>query len=140
MAQKKKLLIQQEYDFFLFGISCSEKQYRLCWALNERLKASFMMAEPIMLKGKTDQDNARFPVFFFRDEENLTDLRLISNRQASKILVQEYRQADFLLLVQGGIPSAEKGNLLKKIKEVQFVQTAFEIDPKKIKSKDNFIF
>ena len=69
-----------------------------------------------------------------------TDYRVIVNKAANKILVPEFKQADYLLMVQGGIPSAEKNFILKKVREITFVQTAFPIDPKKIKSKETFIF
>lgn len=137
---RKKLLIENDYDFFLFGISCPEKSFRLCFALNGQLKASFAKSHDVELHEKNHTVTAKFPVFTFRDEEMFTDYRVIVNRSENKILVPEYKQADYLLMVQGGMPFSEKGAILKKIKEVTFVQTAFEIDPKKIKSKENFVF
>ena len=147
MAPKKKLLIQNDYNFFLFGISCGEKPYRLCWALNNQLKATFSkgkdMKVPAYGTGKHEKnqgEQSKFSVFVFRNEEMFTDYRVIVNKTENKFLVPEYKHADYLLMVQGGIPFAEKNSILKKVKEVTFVQTAFEIDPKKIKSKENFVF
>ncbi len=140
MAPKKKLLIQNDYDFFLFGISCGEKPYRLCWALNNQLKATFSKGKDMEVHEKNQAEQSRFPVFKFRNEEMFTDYRVIVNKTENKFLVPEYKHADYLLMVQGGMPFAEKNSILKKVKEVTFVQTAFEIDPKKIKSKENFVF
>jgi hypothetical protein len=144
---KKKLLIENDYEFFLFGISCSEKSFRLCFALNNQLKASFSKSHNMELWKSTPSGHeknqtlsASFPVFTYRDEEMFTDYRMIVNKFGSKFLIPEFKQADYLLMVQGGMPYSEKGSILKKIKEVTFVQTAFEIDPKKIKSKENFVF
>jgi len=144
---KKKLLIENDYDFFLFGISCSEKSYRLCFALNGKLSATFSKSKDMEIWGsaslgqdKNQKAQSRFPVFIFRDEEMFTDYRIIVNKSDSRFLIPEFKQADYLLMVQGGIPSSEKNNILRKIKEITFVQTAFEIDPKKIKSKENFVF
>lgn len=145
MAAKKKLLIQNDYDFFLFGISCPEKPYRLCWALNHQLKTAFAKDKDMeVVAGVMDRKEktpvqSRFPVFVFHNEEMFTDYRVIVNKSENRVLVPEYKQADYLLMVQGSTP-AEKNAILKKVKEVTFVQTAFEIDPKKIKSKENFIF
>lgn len=140
MAPKKKLLIQNDYDFFLFGISCGEKPYRLCWALNNQLKATFSKGKDMEVQEKNQTDQTKFPVFTFRNEEMFTDYRVILNKSENKFLVPEFKQADYLLMIQGGIPYSEKNSILKKVKEVAFVQTAFEIDPKKIKSKENFVF
>ncbi|MEK6615134.1 MAG: IPExxxVDY family protein [Bacteroidota bacterium] len=140
MATKKKLLIQNDYDFFLFGISCGEKPYRLCWALNNQLKTAFSKSKDMEVNGKNQSGQSKFPVFTFRNEEMFTDYRIIVNKFENKFLVPEFKQADYLLMVQGGMPFTEKKSILKKVKEVTFVQTAFEIDPKKIKSKENFVF
>jgi hypothetical protein len=139
-ASKKKLLVENDYEFFLFGISCSERSYRLCFALNGKLNASFSKSKDMEVKEKNQQVLSNFSVFTFRDEEMFTDYRIISNKTESKILIPEFKQADYLLMVQGGMPIAEKNNILRKVKEIAFVQTAFEIDPKKIKSKENFVF
>jgi hypothetical protein len=139
-TSKKKLLIENDYEFFLFGISCSERSYRLCFALNDKLKASFSKSQDMEVQEKNKEVHSRFPVFTFRDEEMFTDFRIIVNKAENRILIPEFKQADYLLMVQGGMPFSEKGNILKKIREVSFVQTAFEIDPKKIKSKENFVF
>ena len=140
MAPKKKLLIQNDYDFFLFGISCGEKPYRLCWALNNQLKATFSKSKDMEVQEKNQTEQSKYPVFVFRNEEMFTDYRVILNKSENKFLVPEYKHADYLLMVQGGMPFAEKNSILRKVKEVTFVQTAFEIDPKKIKSKENFVF
>ena len=137
---KKKLLIENDYDFFLFGISCPERSYRLCYALNGKLKATFSKSHDMELHEKNQKLQSKFPVFTFRDEEMFTDYRVIVNKADNKFLVPEFKQADYLLMVQGGMPFSEKSGILKKVKEVPFIQTAFEIDPKKIKSKENFVF
>jgi hypothetical protein len=139
-TSKKKLLVENDYEFFLFGISCSERSYRLCFALNSKLNATFSKSKDMEVKEKNQQELSNFPVFSFRNEEMFTDYRIIGNKTENKFLIPEFKQADYLLMVQGGMPYTEKGNILKKIKEVTFVQTAFEIDPKKIKSKENFVF
>lgn len=137
---KKKLQIGHDFDFFLFGISCPERPYRVCWALNQQLKTDLSKDKDVELMEKGSRVPTIFSVFTFRDEEMFTDYRVILNKAGSKLLVGEYRQADYLLMVQGGIPSSEKSNILRKVKEVPFIQTAFEIDPQKIKSKEHFIF
>lgn len=147
MASKKKLLVEDNYDFFLFGINCPEKSYRLCFALNSKLKASFAKSIDLEVWASIplgqDQDQRvqwKFPVFSFRNEDMFTDYHMIVNRIENKFLAPEFKQADYLLMVQGGIPNTEKGSILKKLKEIIFVQTAFELDPKKMKSKENLFF
>ena len=146
-TSKKKLLIENDYEFFLFGISCPEKSYRLCFALNNKLNVTFSKSKDMEVPAygtgrqeKNQEAHSKFSVFTFRDEEMFTDYRIIVNKADNRVLIPEFKQADYLLMVQGGMPFAEKNNILKKVKEVTFVQTAFDIDPKKIKSKENFVF
>ena len=140
MPPKKKLLIQNDYDFLLLGISCGEKPFRLCWALNNQLKATFAKEKDMEVQEKNQTNQSKFPVFAYHNDEMFTDYRIILNKSENKFLVPEFKQADYLLMVQGSLPSVEKNSILKKVKDVTFVQTAFEIDPKKIKSKENFVF
>lgn len=144
---KKKLLIPDNYDFLLLGISCPEKPYRLCWALNGQLKIAFQKSTDREVQDKNQQAQSIFSVFSFRDEEMYTDYRIIVNKTEStgnvssaRFLIPEYKQADYLFIVQGELPYAEKNTILKKVKDIQFVQTAFEIDPGKLKSKENLLF
>ena len=139
-TSKRKLLVENDYDFFLFGISCPEKSYRLCFALNNTLNASFSKSKDMEVSERNQEQQSKFPVFTFRNEEMFTDYRVIVNKSDNKFLIPEFRQADYLLMVQGGMPVSEKNTILKKVRDVAFVQTAFEIDPKKIKSKENFVF
>jgi len=140
MKAKLKLQIDYDYDFFLFGITCAERPYRLCWALNNQLNASFSKETDKEVKEKNNQEAAKHEVFSFRDEGICTDYRLIGNKSESKLFTPEYRHADYLLMVQGEIPYEKKYSILKKIKDIPFVQTAFEINPKTLKAKENFLF
>ena len=51
-------------------------------------------------------------------KNGLADFRIIVNKAESKFLVPEYKQADYLLMVEGSLPAAEKNSILKKVKEV----------------------
>lgn len=139
MPAKRKLSVKNDYAFFLFGISCPEKIYRLCWALNIQFRAKFTKEKDVEIYEKNSL-MGRFPVFWYHNEEMFTDYRIIINKTGNKFLVPEFRQADYLLFVQGCVPSVEKISVLKKLKEITFVQAVFEINPEKIKSRDNFLF
>lgn len=137
---KQKLSIKNDYNFLLFGISCSEKPPRLCYALNHKLKAVFSKSKDIEVAEENQSNLLKFPVFSFCNEEMFTDYRIIVNRNKNRFLVSDYKQADYLLMVQGELPHSEKSFILRKIKEIGFVQTVFEMDVKKIRGKENLLF
>ena len=140
MAATKKLHIKHDYNFIVLGISCHEKPYRLCWALNNQLQSAFSKDNDIELVEKGRREKTLFPVFSFHDESKITSYKVIANKTNNKLLVTEYKQADYLLIIQGEAAYIEKNSVIKKINEVGFIQTAFEIPVEKIKSKDLFIF
>jgi hypothetical protein len=56
------------------------------------------------------------------------------------MLIPEQKQADHFLMIKGIIHNDRKIGLLKLIKATTNVLTAFELDPNKLKSKDNLLF
>lgn len=140
MKTKIKLKIDYDYDFFLFGITCGERPYRVCWALNQQLNASFSKEPDKDVKTKNSKEPVYHEVFFSRNENRCADYRVIVNKSGSHFFASEYKYADYLLMMQGEISWEEKEVLLKKIKSIPFVQTAFEISPQRLKEKENFLF
>jgi hypothetical protein len=140
MASAKKLILPHHYNFSLTGISCHEKLYRLCWALNNTLGLTLKKDLDITLFDKKTNSTLMFPAFSFQDESTLISYRIISNKYKNKVLVAEHKQADYLFMIQGELLTADRNNLEKKIKQVSFIQTIFGISIEKIKSKDLFIF
>ncbi len=136
----KNYLIHTEYDFLLLGISCGEKPYRLCWALNNHLKTAFQKGEDRESTEKNKIHRSRFPVFYFQDEEMHMEYRIIVNKMHNKIFISECKQADYLLMIHGEFSLIDKTPIMRKLKEVSFIQTIFEINLSNIKSKENLIF
>ena len=137
---KFKLDIEYDYDFALFGISCHEKDYRICWALNNKMRLQLKKTQDIELKEKKKKENTHYPLFEFIDEEAHREYFIISNRSDSAPLIPEQKQADYFLMIRGNLNTNEKEIILKSIKSIQIVLTAFEIEPNELKSKQNLIF
>ncbi len=129
-----------EYDFSLIGISCHEKDYRLCWALNQTLFISLKKKEEtleVLLK-KTNEIS-RHSIYFFLNEDTKNEFYLICNRSSSGLLIPEQAHADYLMMIKENYSfSVEK--LLSKIKEIPFILTAFTVSVDTLKSKENLIF
>jgi len=81
-----------------------------------------------------------FSLYVFDDEQKFIKYYLISNKVEGNFLVPEQKQADYFLLLKGNLSEAYKKDLLLVLRSTPGILTAFEIDPKKLKSKDNFLF
>ncbi|MEW6469052.1 MAG: IPExxxVDY family protein [Bacteroidota bacterium] len=137
---KIRLEIEYDYDFILFGICSHDKDYRLCWAINQKLGMDFSRSEPIVIADKKKNKRTEFPVYHFAEEEIFTDFYIIANKSAGTVLVPEQKQADYFLMVKGNLTDEEKEGTLKRIRETQNVLTAFEIDPASLRSRQYFQF
>ncbi|CAG5077742.1 IPExxxVDY family protein [Parvicella tangerina] len=137
-----KYALDEEYDFdfHLLGISCHEKDYRICWAINQALGLNLAKEEQdIEVFMKKSNRSSLHAMFTYFHEESETDYRLIANRSTLGILIPEKAQADYLFMVTD---TAERSaqELRSKVNEIPFVLTSFIIDVESLKSKENLIF
>jgi hypothetical protein len=129
-----------EYDFYLIGISCHEKDYRVCWGVNQVLEVLLSKEErEIEVFHKKENIRSKHALFSTYDIDNDEEVHLIANRSKSGYLIPEQKQADYLLMVKGeGI--LEIDDVVPLLKKISFVLTAFNIEVSQLKSKDNLIF
>lgn len=133
--------IEYDYDFVLIGISCHLKDYRLCWTINSRgMGIDFTKTADIEIHGKNQEEASRFSQFIYDNEDINLNFNLISNRGSRGYLIPEQKQADYLLMVTGNFTDSQTRELLKDLKEIDFILTAFTIDVNKLKSKQNLLF
>ena len=132
---------EYEYDFELFGISTHEKDYRLCWAINNSLKISLeRTSEDVELIFPHQKEKyGKFPVFKFEQNEGLDVYYLVGNKWENSQLIEEQKHVDFFLMIQSNHETKNK-IILTKLKEIPFVLSAYEVNVKELKSKENLIF
>lgn len=131
-TEKLHISFENFSDFKLIGISCSEKDYRLCWAINHSLGIDLIRLSNEGLPSRTHL--AGFPFFEYIDEENGRVYRLLANRFESNILMKELKTIDFLFLLQG--EDVNLHEIILKLGGIEFVFLATEIEIDKLKDKD----
>jgi hypothetical protein len=135
---KYQLEVEYDYDFILIGISCHAKDYRLCWAVNNALGLALEKEdEDVEILHK--KEKSQHSVFSFYHEENYTEYTLVLNRGTHGLLIPEQKQADYMLLIRNNFGD-DLSEILSKIRRIDFVLTAFEIDVERLKSKQNLQF
>lgn len=139
---KFRLDIEYEYDFFLVGISCHEKPYRLCWALNKALETDMVRTDSLSLALKKNDAPSGFPLFVYENTENDTSVCLVANRgeQSGALLVPEQHQADYFFIARGPYTDEDHERMLGEIRKISFVLMSYRIDPENLKSKQNLLF
>lgn len=137
---KFQLDVDYDFDFRLIGISCHSKDYRLCWALNNQLEIQLeKVHRENAASGLKKNGIAIESLYTYFDEESHSAYQLLYNKHNNNLLLPEQKLADFLLIIDQ-MNEEFFENLLKKIKEIDLVNTAFVIDVSTLKSKENLIF
>lgn len=137
---KFKLEIEYDYDFVLIGICSHEKDYRICWALNNKLGFDLKKTEELEIKEKKLDEPSLFSMYVYENAEQYTDYYVIANRSENGLLVPEQKQADYFLVIKGTVADEQVESLVKQLREVSMILTAYEIDPNQLKSKQNLLF
>lgn len=137
---KKLLTIEYEYDFALIGISCHEKDYRLCWHINQALQIDLVKIDSLEIYISKEKLNSFFSLFSFEDEENQRSIFLLSNRSNHGMLIPEQKQTDYFIIIKGAYMQDDKILFMQELKKISIILTLFELDPNKLKSRKNLIF
>lgn len=137
---KFQLEVDYDFDFRLIGISCHARDYRLCWALNNHLGIQLeKIHRENASSGLKKNGIAIESLYTYFDEENHSAYQLLYNKHNNNLLIPEQKLADFLLIIDQ-MNDEQLEELLKKIRQIDLVNTGFIIDVNTLKSKENLIF
>ncbi|MDQ3193035.1 MAG: IPExxxVDY family protein [Bacteroidota bacterium] len=134
---KVTLELEYDYDFMLIGISCHARDYKFCWMINKLLELNFVRQDSLELK--TKNITSEFALYTCFDEDKHLEYTLLSNKGINGVLLPEQKQADYLFKVEGGFSRSQVTELIKEIKKIDAVLTAFNIDVNSLKSRQNLI-
>ncbi|MBU0487180.1 MAG: IPExxxVDY family protein [Bacteroidetes bacterium] len=137
----RRILVQFDYtpDFAMIGISCHQRDYRMCWLLNNVLGSALVRDEDFEIHGKRGITR-KFPMFSCQVEEDHVSYHLLANRSTDGFLMPELKNLDYLFLVRGPYREEDVDELEQRIRKAINVSSAFRIDPAEIKSAENLIF
>ncbi len=136
---KYTLEIEYDYDFVLIGISSHEKDYRICWALNNQLGLNLTKTEALEIKDKKQDEPSHFSLFSLEQPDEFMEYFIIANRSEKGMLIPEQKQVDYFFIIRGEVEDDKIMEMIKLIKESNLVQTAFRVDVNALKSKQNLI-
>ena len=134
---KVTLELEYDYDFTLIGVSCHSRDYKFCWLINSFLDLNFTRQDSIQLK--TRNITSEFANYTYTDDNSRLAYTLLINRGTQGFLLPEQKQADYLIKIEGGLSHTEEAEIIKNIKKIDVVLTAFIIDVNSLKSKQNLI-
>lgn len=148
-----------DFDFVLIGISCSENQYRLVSEINDALAIDLFLSDylPFNLK---DGKIFSFSLFRFLDEELRLEYFFIPNTSnynepnpnsaddlfagididESIKLVKELPKTDYFLILKGEDLHNVQFKIMERLKTIAEIVQLQSIEPNDLQSKRNLIF
>jgi hypothetical protein len=138
--KKLVLEIEPDFDFKLLGMVCAQQAYRMGWLLNHTLGFSLERLDEMEVELSRKKEVTFFDFFEYHDEEQRLEYYLLSNKSEGKLLIPEMRQVDYWLLMRGAFENLNEARLLKQLKQLRTMQTAFYVDPSGLKSREYLIF
>jgi len=140
MAVKKhKLEMAIDKDFVLLGLMADQADYRLCLLINRALGLDLRKQDDLVLyHRKLDQDQD-FSLFEYTDEESLLTYRVIRNRTEEGFFLDELKNLDYLIHIQGDITEESTSSFFRKISSIPDVRMCVPVDLNKIRNKERLL-
>lgn len=81
-----------------------------------------------------------FSMYQFTDTETCLHYNLIANRCDNGFLLEEMKNIDYVLKISGDAGKNFPGQMVNKLKKIEIITTAFEIDLASLKSRKKLLF
>jgi len=133
------LKYELDLDFVLVAITSSLKDYTLAFKINRQISHDFARMEDLSVPNASS-GHSFFSRYFYQLPESETDLFLLANKGTEGYLIPEMKNVDYFILIRNFIDQEDLDHMLGGINRIPEVVVAAEVDPGKLKSKENLIF
>jgi len=133
------LKYELDLDFVLIAITSSLKDYMLCYKINKQLNVNFFRVDELQLSLKNDSSSF-FSRYFHQISDSDTEFYLLANKGSDSYLIPEMKQVDYFILIRNFIDDEDLNLVIEGLNRLPEVVVAVEVDPEKLKSKENLIF
>lgn len=136
---KKFLKLDFDFDFVLIAITSALKDYRLCYQVNLITQTDFRKIEDLTLNFK--ESVAKYHSRYLHQIPNSDcQFYLIANKGTDGLLIPEMREVDYFIIIKEFIDEEDLTLFLTRLKGINDIQAAVEINPERLKSKENLLF
>lgn len=136
---KTYLKLSLDLDFVLIAITASLKDYMLCHKINTSLHFGFEKINDHEVYFNIDEAPLSFSRYYFFVEQGEIEYYLINNRNAEGFLIPEMNKVDFFMIIHQYIDKEDLNFILGGLNKLSDIQVAAQINPVKLRSKENLI-
>ena len=140
MAVKKhKLEVAIDEDFCLLGLVADQPDYRLCLLINRSLGFNLLKQEDLVLFHKKLNQDQEFSLFEYFDDESLLTYRVIGNRAENGFFLDELKNLDYLVHIQGEIMEESISSFIGKTAAISDVRMCVPVNLMRIRNKERLL-
>lgn len=140
MALKKhKLEVAIEEDFCLLGVVSDDPDYKLCWRINQALDTDFEKMDDLQIYHRKLEEEQLFSNFAYHDQDALVTYRIIKNRSERGYYLDELKNLDYLVHIQGEIIADKISTFMQEVGKLGAVRMCVPVDLKKIRNLERLL-
>jgi hypothetical protein len=139
MPKKIKIDIDFSSDNTLLAVSFQKKDYTLAYNLNKTLKTKLEKIKDLPYYEESLEKILEYSLFHYFDSDCHLSFYLLSNHHAEGKLFRAFKTIDFFILIHGSLDDDAVSKIVKEIKSIQGVLTAFLPDMKSVKDYSLFL-
>lgn len=131
-----------QYDFLLFGICSSAKEYKLAWAINQRCICHFKKAQDITLTECVTEELLFSHYCYQRGSQTwrLLENKTYIEKRGDAFLVPELSQWNFLLWLHDPGEHISLNWLEQNLKTIPDIKSFSQISVDLLANKENLLF
>ena len=140
--KKKKLVTSISYDFYLLGIVCRAKEYKLAWHLNQSGFFDLEKRVDIVIKFK-DKSSLVICNYVCESDFHLHALlrnKLVKGNGRNQMLLPDLPQFDFFLKLHSRVIDFQFDDVISAIRKIPEIEYLLKLDVNKIKQKENLLY
>ena len=127
-VKKIKLILEDEVEFPIIGISSALSDYRLAWELNTQFDLSFQKGGECFNLPNKNKDLMAYE-YYIHDDDDFSKFFLVKNKQKASTLFPQNDKLDFFLILRENYAHSTE-DLILKLRNVNGIIAVFSFSSK----------
>ena len=139
VLNKTYLKLSLDLDFVLIAITSSLKDYVLCHKINTALSFNFEKIEDHEVYFKVNEPALAFSKYTYNVEDGENEYFIVNNRNSEGFLIPEMNRVDYFLIIHNYLDDEDLNYIIRGLNKLADIQVAAQVDPLRLKSKENLV-
>ena len=123
-VKKIKLILDDESEFAILGISSARSDHSLAWELNTHMDLSFQKASTCFLLPNKNKEIMAYEYYIHQNEDDQSKYFLVKNKQNASVLFTQNERLDYFLILRENY-RCELEDLIRDIRKVNGIIAVF---------------